>query len=68
MNRNELNKHKIEQTLRENGLGDSDQVTIANIRRAIAMAMSENNEVIKQETIDKTIWTLLNDHGLLEKK
>jgi hypothetical protein len=68
LNRKELNEHKIEQTLRENGLGDNDQVTIANIRRAIAMAMSENNEVIKEETVDKTIWTLLNDHGLLEKK
>lgn len=50
----------IEQTLKENGLGDNDELTIANIRKAITIAISENSEVYKEEAVDKAVGRMLN--------
>lgn len=59
LNRKELNAVKINQTLRENGLSDNDELTVANIRNAVTKAILESNETYKEETIDHTIGKLL---------
>ncbi|MED3691289.1 hypothetical protein P4534_21215 [Peribacillus butanolivorans] len=55
MNRKEHNRILVEQSLKENGLGDHDVFTMENLRRAISHAIAENNEVIKDETYWKVI-------------
>ncbi|WMX58065.1 hypothetical protein [Peribacillus sp. R9-11] len=55
MNRKEHNRFLIEQSLKEYGLGDHDELTMENLRRAISHAITENNEVIKDETYWKVI-------------